>query len=442
MRHINLINYIGVLICTLILGACGGGGGGAAPAAGNETPPTPDASETPTWQGIKQLGSDMTEMTTDVASDSQGNIFVTGWTTGELDGNTSAGQQDIFLVKYDTAGNKRWTRQLGTTGVDKAMAIAIDSNDNVYITGSTDAALAGDGTHQGSSDIFVAQYANSGELENVWQIGSTANDQALDILLDANNELYITGNTSGDLAGPGSHTSLADYFIAKLDASGSLLWIDQHSFDFETCILGICSTTETADYANALALDPAGNINVVVSSVAIINQNTVVTYLPDGTRNGSIAVNFSSNIVIDTIGSIYVTGQYASTDVIVEKYQPDGTLLWYKIFGTTEIDYAQDIVIDRDDKFYITGSTYGSFEGFSNTSGTDIFVVKFDSEGTGIWKQQLGDDNTNDNATAITIDPTGHIVVAGKTRSDLGDNINVGGEDIFVLKYNTEGNLQ
>ncbi|GIT65206.1 MAG: hypothetical protein Ct9H300mP23_08330 [Nitrospinota bacterium] len=50
----------------------------------------------------------------EVNVDSKGNIYVTGYTEGGLDGKTNSGERDIFLVKYNSSGTKQWTQQLGT----------------------------------------------------------------------------------------------------------------------------------------------------------------------------------------------------------------------------------------------------------------------------------------------------------------------------------------
>jgi len=78
-----------------------------------------------------------------VATDSSGNVYVTGGTKGGLDGNTSAGNTDLFVVKYNSSGTKQWTKQLGTSSSDEAYGVATDSSGNVYVTGYTAGGLDG-----------------------------------------------------------------------------------------------------------------------------------------------------------------------------------------------------------------------------------------------------------------------------------------------------------
>ena len=96
-----------------------------------------------------------------VATDSSGNVYVTGGTKGGLDGNTSAGNTDLFVVKYNSSGTKQWTKQLGTSSSDTAYGVATDSSGNVYVTGDTYGGLDGN-TNAGDYDIFVVKYNSDG----------------------------------------------------------------------------------------------------------------------------------------------------------------------------------------------------------------------------------------------------------------------------------------
>ena len=84
-----------------------------------------------------------------------------GDTTGGLDGNTSAGSNDLFVVKYNSSGTKQWTKQLGTSSTELAEGIATDSSGNVYVAGYTYGGLDGY-TNAGNRDLFVVKYNSDG----------------------------------------------------------------------------------------------------------------------------------------------------------------------------------------------------------------------------------------------------------------------------------------
>jgi len=119
--------------------------------------------ESGTKQWTKQLGTSSDDWGNGVSTDSSGNIYVTGYTYGGLDGNTNsyASRTDIFLVKYNSSGTKQWTKQLGTSSGDYGNDVTTDSSGNIYVTGSTWGGLDGN-TNSGSYDIFIVKYNSSG----------------------------------------------------------------------------------------------------------------------------------------------------------------------------------------------------------------------------------------------------------------------------------------
>ncbi len=106
-----------------------------------------------------------------VATDRDGNVYISGSTRGVLDGTSSAGNLDVWLAKYDTEGNLLWTKQLGSSETNASQGIVTDSNDNVYISGNTSGSLDG-ASSVGSNDAWLAKIVQSNtrkidDLENL-----------------------------------------------------------------------------------------------------------------------------------------------------------------------------------------------------------------------------------------------------------------------------------
>ncbi|MEE1578201.1 MAG: SBBP repeat-containing protein, partial [Deltaproteobacteria bacterium] len=112
-------------------------------------------------QWTQQLVSSGDDRARGVATDSSGNVYVAGYTKGGLDGNSNSGGSDVFVVKYNSSGTKQWTQQLGTSSADSASGVATDSSANVYVTGQTAGGLDGN-TNAGSEDLFLVKYNSSG----------------------------------------------------------------------------------------------------------------------------------------------------------------------------------------------------------------------------------------------------------------------------------------
>lgn len=171
----------------------------------------------------------------DVASDSSGNIYVTGYFQGTASFGgaslISAGSSDIFLASYSSLGAHLWSRRMGGTSMDMGRGVAVDATGSACITGGfTDAGDFGGGTitAAGKTDAFVARYtASSGQ--HVWskRLGGIETDMGLDVGHDPTGNVYVIGYFSGatDFGG-GALTSAGGYdvFIASYAAAAKHRW--------------------------------------------------------------------------------------------------------------------------------------------------------------------------------------------------------------------------
>jgi hypothetical protein len=85
-------------------------------------------------------------------SPGSGSLYVAGYTLGTLPGQTSAGGEDAFARKYDSAGSEQWTRQFGTSSYDCAQSVT----GSAHMAGLTGGTFAGQ-TSAGGMDAFVAR---------------------------------------------------------------------------------------------------------------------------------------------------------------------------------------------------------------------------------------------------------------------------------------------
>ena len=100
----------------------------------------------------------------DVLADSSGNVYVTGYTYGDFDGNKNLGSKDIIIVKYNSSVTKQWTKQYGTSSDDEGKGTTLDSSGYINITGHTNGGLYGD-TNAGYTDIFLMKLDSSGIIQ-------------------------------------------------------------------------------------------------------------------------------------------------------------------------------------------------------------------------------------------------------------------------------------
>lgn len=163
------------------------------------------------------FGTAKIDFATSLSVDSKGNIYIVGFTLGAFSSFINAGKSDIFLAKYSD-GNQVWMRQFGTSEDDIARSIVIDDNDNIYITGTTDSSIVENG-YVGKTDIFISKFSSDGA--NIWhkQYGSAMTDIAMSINKNSDNDLFIAGYTDGSLYG-NSNVGQKDAFLMKIKRDG------------------------------------------------------------------------------------------------------------------------------------------------------------------------------------------------------------------------------
>jgi hypothetical protein len=161
---------------------------------------------------VRQFGTAGFDQSFSVAADDSGNVYVAGGTEGDL-GGTSAGGYDAFVRGYDAAGNLLWTTQFGTSGFEQCNAITTDGLGNVYVSGFTEGELGGR-PNVGFYDVFVSKLDATGNLLWARMFGSDTDDRGHGISTDGQGNIYLAGITLGDLFS----VNQGDYdaFVAKI----------------------------------------------------------------------------------------------------------------------------------------------------------------------------------------------------------------------------------
>jgi outer membrane protein assembly factor BamB len=172
----------------------------------------------------RQIGTstDRDDQVRGIALDGAG-IYVAGSTADTLPGQTSAGNADAFVRRYDPAGNEVWTRQFGSSSFDQARGVAVTGS-GVYLAGITAGAMPGQ-TSAGAQDAFVRKYDAEGRELWTRQFGTRNMEDVTGIVAD-DTGVYVAGTTLGVLPGQ-TGAGRADLFVRKYDAEGNDLWTRQ-----------------------------------------------------------------------------------------------------------------------------------------------------------------------------------------------------------------------
>jgi beta-propeller repeat-containing protein len=389
---------------------------------------------------LTYLGGTNDDLVSGIALDAAGKVFLTGFTdssnfpvvnalypviNGQFNKIARAYPADIFVAELDTNGSSLiYSTYFGGAWNDSANGIAVDSADNVYITGTTGSTNfpvvnAVQNHLAGTNNVFIAEIGAGGSpLVFSTYLGGSNYDAGEGIAVDAANNILVCGFTSstnfptfnttntllnaGDLPKKKHDGFPNDAFVAKLAPSGAVL--------IYSTFLG--STNE--DVAYRIACDAGGNAYVTGFSASPDFPNT------------------ETNVTgLYAHGSKKDTGS-SDNDAFLTKLDPNGAIVYSTLFGGKGSDTGYGIGLDTNGDVFVAGATTstdfptnnttdtsGAFRS-KNSGGSDIFVTAFSTSPTNItallYSGYLGG-KKNDFGYNLAVDPAGDAYVVGQTAS-------------------------
>ena len=454
--------------------------------------------QNPSFAWVKTIGSSDKDRGEKIISDSSGHIYVTGRFSGTVDfepgsGTTylnSQGGMDIFVLKLDTSGNLLWAKSIGGYQNDYGTDIAVDKQQNVYVTGKFQGTAdfdPGTGTHNissnGSKDIFLVKLDSQGSLVWANATGGLNYDTGHGIALDDSSNIYLTGKFTGSVDFDPDTGSVilptygsADIFIQKLDSAGNHIWA--HSFgsgnweqgkdvavDDSGNVIFVGSFYNTIDFnpdsaltANhssngdkdyyVLKLTPAGD-HIWSKSFGGYYDDDVKSVITDDYGNLHLTGFFQQNVDFDPGPSTHNLSSNGQKDIFIQKLDSNGNLSWAQAFGSTYKDIGRGIHVTPDHNVLTTGYFHNTVDfDPSNTTNQetssgnrDIFILNLDSTGTFNWVETMGG-NDDDYGWAITTNKNKRIYSTGAFENvvdfDPGNSVtnktSNGNFDIFIHK--------
>ncbi|MCD4747075.1 MAG: T9SS type A sorting domain-containing protein [Bacteroidales bacterium] len=378
---------------------------------------------------VKNIGSTLYETCFEVATDSNDDVYITGLFDGTVSFGefelTTAGLYDIFLAKYNPAGECLWAVQAGGESFfDHALTLDFDSEDNVYITGcfentatfgdtvvSSGVPSGGNPNVEWGAETFVAKYTTDGDFVWVKYIPGTHHiNRGHSIAITSNDNIFVSGKFEGDLYFENDTISsfgAFDVFHFMLDSDGNTLWVNNAG-----------STMDDKPTPSGIAIDENNNIYVTgfFEDVADFNGTQI-------TSNGG-------------------------WDIYLVKYDPEGNLVWAKNEGGNENERAYGIAINEN-KMFISGFMYGNSVYNNEVTLTsngerDVFIACYNTDGGFYWADHHGGPG-NDWAFQITSDNLDGYYITGFHNDEaiFGDTtLNAGTyQNIFIAKFTDTTNI-
>jgi hypothetical protein len=390
-----------------------------------------------------------------VVVDAAGTSYTTGIFRGSLTlGSTtltSVGDYDVYVAAQDASGTYRWAVQAGGGQWDISTGLALDASGNLYVGGYTESYEATFSAFKLRNDsyggsVFIAKLSPTGTWLRVSQAGGAGNNYTYSggIAVDASGNVYMTGLLRGQDIHFGAtsvaNEGLYNAFIAKLDPTGKWQW-------------AVVEAGDGYDAGNGIAVDGSGNVYVTGNfwSTTARFGTTILRnagYRGDvfvakldaagrwlwAVRGGSNADENGSAIAVDRTGNAYVTGNVAgstaqfgsialskkdaSLDLLVGKLSSAGDWQWVVSGGGNGEDSGAAIMVDAGGRATVTGSFAGSSARFgplptlAAVGGSDIVVTQLEADGT--WRWALGGGGPgNDNGQALAFTPAGSVQVVG-----------------------------
>ena len=320
----------------------------------------------------------------------------------------------LSIVSYAQVPDWIWAKSAGGTNNDYTYSLAVDTLGDIYVTGNYNSNTITFGTTVlTNAGMFLAKYDNNG---NVLWAKNASGGNATSVAVDRLGNAYVTGYFGTSTITFGTFTltnsGYCNIFLVKYDVSGNVLWAKSPV---------VASNSSITSYS--IALDTLGN--------------------------SYVAGYFSGSTI--TFGSTILTNTGQGT-IFLAKYGASGNVLWAKKASGTVNDEAFSVAVDASGNSYLTGffssSIIFGLTTLTNTGGYDIFLTKYDKNGNVVWAKSAGGTGVEE-ARSVTVDALGNTYIAGFFGSTtitfgsiiLTNTTNTGTHDVFLTKYDANGNV-
>lgn len=373
---------------------------------------------------------------------------------GIFAGSNGLQYSDIFVLKFDSKGEKQWLKKIGGSKFDYALRI-IQAKDDGYIIMGDSNSNDGDftGLNNGGIDTYIVKLNSGGDKLWINTIGGTGDEYGYSIVEASDGSCFILGVTqSNDLDFGGLKKGNNDIFVTKINNVGQKVWVksfggsDQdygydiiNAHDNGLIIIGDALSND-GDFSSfnknvspfLMKINIDGNIqwiSPILSDVSEMVNKVIAT--KDG---GYISVG---SVFTDDLG--YVTSYHRVhivLDLLIRKYNSQGNLIWKKQFGGSKTDEGINLIETKDNDLIIVGETESNDRDFINLNkgNIDVFAMKLNVNGEKIWVKTFGG-SKNEGGPSISLSADGKILIAGYSNSTDGDfdGKNMGSSDIFII---------
>ena len=325
-----------------------------------------------------------------IINTSDGGFAVAGYYTLSKDLEIPVlGTYDALVAKYDKNGNQEWYNIFGGSEVDDFFSIVEAPDGGFICIGESRSTNAGF-SNRGSEDGVFVKYDINGNREWIKSFGGSGRDFLYSAIRTSDNGILCVGESSSKDFGFTHQGGGWDAFIVKFNSDYTRQWIKNFGGSYNE---EFYSAIETSD----------GGFIAVGSS---ISSNAGFTHKGGG-------------------------------DAIIVKYSSNGDQEWFKSFGGSDTDSFRSVIQTPDSGFVVTGYSTSTDAGFISKGNNDAIMVKYNSNGEEQWVRTFGGSN-NESFSKIMKTLDGNFIVTGSSSSTDAGFSNKGGSDVVMIKYNSD----
>eukprot|EP00401_Gymnodinium_catenatum_P074290 CAMPEP_0117617488 /NCGR_PEP_ID=MMETSP0784-20121206/85618_1 /TAXON_ID=39447 /ORGANISM="" /LENGTH=582 /DNA_ID=CAMNT_0005421331 /DNA_START=17 /DNA_END=1765 /DNA_ORIENTATION=- len=375
-----------------------------------------------------------------VCTDGSGNNYIIGNAAGEI----KIWKIDAFGAELSSATST------SPVGSEVPLDCTVDGTGDVLIVGGTQAATLNGVSNPNSptqASAFLLRYDSSLTLKDTLLKFGTVNPRGVvfrGVAVDSANNVYMAGTTSSDIDGETVvDDSIRSCLISKYDSSVPpvLQWTKVLSTTADTLcneiavdsvngVVYVAGTTKGNIYN-----PPSGTEEIIVGEYSA----STGAFISGVQGLGVSTDDTGSGVVLDSSGTVYVSGQINGNEAYVAKLNSALGIEWLTSFGTgSSLDDSDNLVINSDGYVYVTGTTAQSeFQGYTipDANGGNIFLARLFPNGTVDYAVGYSSGASNDRGRMAALDGDENVIVAASVGGSVSPDTGLGGTDIFVFSY-------
>ncbi|WP_234736900.1 hypothetical protein [Tellurirhabdus bombi] len=394
-----------------------------------------------TW--IKTIGGSGTEVGYYVLPNATGYLIAgnTGSSNGDMK-NASKGSYDGWVAQLDFSGTIIWQETYGGSGDDVFRYVQQTPDGNYLLMGNTSSTTGDVGSNKGDYDAWVVKINPSGGI--IWKnsFGTANRDFAYSGVVTPSGDLLLVGETLT--------SGVPRAWVRKISSSGNELLAYNWTNSPSSVWKHIFSPTPGSYLLSGAQTVSVNKFNLWTAKFDSDNNWANPTWQ---STPGGIYDDVGYWSVASTDGGIFTAGiNTAGVDelgtwapnLFAVKHKPSGSEDWQKIYGGTREEFVYSVANSTDGGYTIVGYTQSVNGDISNNKGgNDLWLIKLDASGQKTSLNRTIGGSGNETGHCIQPTPDGGYIIVGFTTSSDGDiRTNRGGEDILIIKTDSEGNFR